>query len=50
MLNIGMLIIRLNYPIVTITITLSLTDVLHAIKNANIVIFAVKVNIFKSVL
>ena len=49
-LNIGMFIIHLDYPIVTITTTPSCT--VHAnneLKNVNIVIFAVQVNIFRSV-
>ena len=51
MLNNGMFIFRLHYLIITITITPFHADVLHvnnAIKNANIVIFPVQVNIFSS--
>ena len=47
-----MFIIRLDYPIITITITPSRADVLpvnNAIKNANI-IFVVEVKIFRSVI
>ena len=48
-----MFIIRLDYPIITITITPSRADVLpvnNAIKNANIIIFVVEVKILRSVI
>ena len=52
MLSIGMFKIHLDCPIVTITIRPFHTDVLHVnniIKNVNIIIFVVEVNIFRSV-